>query len=193
MDGQTVFSDIDLQGYFEELFKLDKISDENDKILFKASSIIFGMLMEIAQANHETRQVSELAKKIKITLDKSINTNFSVENLSKELFTSTSQITREFKKYYGATPYDYLLDKRLEKAKVLLSSTMTNINKIADYLCFTDSHHFAKFFKARTGCTPKEYRDRLYNTSPPRRKTISKIIATTKNFVVAILILRYSN
>lgn len=171
LDGQTVFGNTDLTARFEELFKLDKTSDKNDVICFKASEIIFGMLMDIAAANHEIKQASELAKKIKITLDKSIYKNFSVDNLSKELFTSTSQITREFKKYYGATPYDYLLDKRLEKAKILLSDTMTNVNKIADYLCFTDSHHFAKFFKSRTGYTPKQYRELLSDKySPPRRK-----------------------
>lgn len=166
LDTQTVFSNIDLTKRFEELFELDKISDQNDVICYKASEIIFGMLMEIATVNHERKQVSELAKKIKITLDKSIYNDFSVENLAKELFVSTSQITREFKKYYGKTPYDYLLDKRLEAAKTLLSTTLTSVSTIADYLCFTDSHHFARFFKARTGDTPKQFRDR--QLPPPR-------------------------
>lgn len=160
LDTQTAFSEIDLTKRFEELFELDKISDQNDVICYKASEIIFGMLMEIATVNHERKQVSELAKKIKITLDKSIYNDFSVENLAKELFVSTSQITREFKKYYDKTPYDYLLDKRLEVAKTLLSTTLTSVSTIADYLCFTDSHHFARFFKARTGSTPKQFRDR---------------------------------
>lgn len=160
LDKQTVFSDMNLTARFEQLFQLDKISDQNDVICYKASEIIFGMLMEIATANHETKHVSELAKKIKITLDESINKDFSVEALARDLFVSTSQINREFKKYYGVTPYEYLLNARLSVAKTLLSTTLSSVSTIADYLCFTDSHHFAKFFKSRAGCTPKQYRER---------------------------------
>lgn len=168
LDKQTVFGNIDLTRRFEELFELDKISDENDAICYKASEIIFGMLMDIAATNHETKKVSELARNIKITLDKSVCKNFSVENLAKDLFVSASQITREFKKYYKQTPYEYLLDRRLETAKTLLSATANSASKIADYLCFTDSHHFARFFKSRTGYTPKQYRDKY---APPPRLT----------------------
>jgi AraC-like DNA-binding protein len=47
---------------------------------------------------------------------------------------------------------------RLDKAKELLCETTLPIGEIAEQLGFRDQYYFARFFKAKIGMTPGEYR-----------------------------------
>ncbi len=58
----------------------------------------------------------------------------------------------------GMTPYDYILDKRIEKAKQLLAITKIPIADIAVCCGFTDQAYLGKVFKAVTGTTPLKFR-----------------------------------
>ncbi len=58
----------------------------------------------------------------------------------------------------GMTPYEYVLDKRVEKAKALLALTDISISDIAVSVGFTDQAYMGKMFKEKTGMTPLKYR-----------------------------------
>ncbi len=63
-----------------------------------------------------------------------------------------------FKQTIATTPYQYLLNQRIERAKQLLKQTGQSIVDIA-LLCGFNSHsHLAKQFRQLTGMTPKTYR-----------------------------------
>lgn len=61
-------------------------------------------------------------------------------------------------KSIGITPYQYLLQQRVERAKQLLKQTDQPSIEIA-FLCGFNSHsHLSKHFRQLTGITPKAYR-----------------------------------
>jgi AraC family transcriptional regulator len=63
-----------------------------------------------------------------------------------------------FKQSIGTTPYQYLLQQRIERAKQLLKQTDQSIIDIA-LLCGFNSHsHLSKQFRQLTGTTPRAYR-----------------------------------
>jgi AraC family transcriptional regulator len=63
-----------------------------------------------------------------------------------------------FKQSTGISPYQYLLQQRVERAKQLLKQTDRSIMDIA-FLCGFNSHsHLSKQFRQSTGMTPKAYR-----------------------------------
>lgn len=73
---------------------------------------------------------------------------------------SKYHMSREFKKYTGYSPHNYLIEQRLSHAKMLLESTSLAASKIGALVGIADEHRFFKLFKERTGMTPSEYRKR---------------------------------
>ena len=56
------------------------------------------------------------------------------------------------------TCHDYLLNLRLDLAKVMLTNTELPINEIGSRVGYPDANYFAKLFKNVTGRTPTQYR-----------------------------------
>jgi AraC family transcriptional regulator len=58
------------------------------------------------------------------------------------------------------SPSDYLLNRRFEQARRLLTETNHSIGEIAAALGFYDSSHFARHFQQRASISPAEFRSR---------------------------------
>lgn len=87
--------------------------------------------------------------------DKDLNLNF----LSHIRFTSKFHLLRLFKKYYGQTPKQYLIDKRLEKSKELIASGQSITDTCFD-IGFESPGTFSTLFKSKFGLTPTAFQKR---------------------------------
>lgn len=66
-----------------------------------------------------------------------------------------------FKKYSGKTPSKYLISLRMNEAKrLLLSNPDIEIQKVGELTGYKDSFYFSRAFKAFTGISPLEFRER---------------------------------
>ena len=81
-----------------------------------------------------------------------------VTDIARELGLSPFSVLRQFRTANGKTPYTYLLELRLERAKALLAGTHTPIRDVGTKVGFAELSHFSRFFKAATGCSPSEFR-----------------------------------
>ncbi len=86
-----------------------------------------------------------------------IGNPISVDELADLLYCSKFYFLREFKKLVGVTPYQYLMSKRLEQAKLKLTSLNANIAEISQQYGFNDQSHFTRAFKNHYGVTPGQY------------------------------------
>lgn len=68
---------------------------------------------------------------------------------------------RAFARTFNTTPYQYVLDQRIEKSKTLLSTTTMTMTEISTTVGFSSPSHFATTFKQRVGTTPTAYRNEL--------------------------------
>ena len=66
--------------------------------------------------------------------------------------------TALFKKSFGVTLSDYLLDHRISHAQRMLAATQTKITEIAYECGFNSISRFNAAFKKSCGCTPRQYR-----------------------------------
>ena len=64
-----------------------------------------------------------------------------------------------FKKAYGITPHQYILQSRMRLAMVLLKTTDESIEAIAEKLGFSDAHHFSTQFRRLLSYQPSQYRN----------------------------------
>ncbi|WP_197080996.1 AraC family transcriptional regulator [Gordoniibacillus kamchatkensis] len=74
---------------------------------------------------------------------------------------SPQHINTLFRKVFGISAYQYLLQFRIQKAKeFLLSDPGLTIKYIALSTGFNDSSHFVSYFRKSTGFTPEQFRKR---------------------------------
>lgn len=67
---------------------------------------------------------------------------------------------RRFKQETGQTPWHYLLERKMERAKELLLGSQLSIKEIAGHLGFANPDYFARLFRRNSGVTPRRYRGR---------------------------------
>jgi AraC-like DNA-binding protein len=157
---ERVIHGIDISGYFEQIFELEKISSRCDDLYLPISKILFSMMIDIA--SYKKQMISDgevgLAAQVKNYLEYGFNEDVTMDTLEKVFYRSKSQITKSFKAAYNTTPYSYLIDIRIELAKNLLKTTKTPIKEIAEYFRFSSEYHFSGSFKKRVGVSPRDYR-----------------------------------
>lgn len=71
---------------------------------------------------------------------------------------SASQLQREFRRLFGITPGEYLLQTRLLMARRRLEATTDPIGRIARDCGFYDQSHFTRAFRRHAGMPPLAYR-----------------------------------
>ena len=74
---------------------------------------------------------------------------------------SVSNLCHLFKQETGVSPIRYTMERRLEKALILLGDSRLSMEEIAKKTGFADRYHFSKAFKSRYGQTPVQMRKTL--------------------------------
>jgi AraC-like DNA-binding protein len=69
-----------------------------------------------------------------------------------------AQFESEPAQIYGTTPFDYLRDRRLEKAKIFLDEGNMDVTEVAYTVGYSSLSHFAKVFRQYFGTPPSNYR-----------------------------------
>ncbi len=63
----------------------------------------------------------------------------------------------QFEAFFGISPWEFVMNRRLDFAKTLLETTSKRINDIA-FEVGMDPKYFSDFFKTKMGTTPTAYR-----------------------------------
>ena len=86
--------------------------------------------------------------------------DISIKELSSIFNLSKSSLSHEFRKYSNKSVYEYILYKRIIKAKELLITDLS-LTQIALECGFNDYSNFLRVFKKLSNCSPKEYKNKL--------------------------------
>jgi AraC family transcriptional regulator len=86
--------------------------------------------------------------------------DLSILDLATLASMSESHFSRSFKQSVGISPYQYLMQQRVERAKQLLEQQSIAISTIALDCGFANQTHLTKVFRQMTGMTPKAYQKR---------------------------------
>ncbi len=88
------------------------------------------------------------------------NENFSVEEICKQMGLSRMQLYRKVKALLSVNANEYILNKRMQKARYLLQQEEFTISEIAYRVGFSSLAYFSTVFKSRFNVTPSEFRER---------------------------------
>ncbi|SFL43464.1 AraC-type DNA-binding protein [Gracilibacillus orientalis] len=87
------------------------------------------------------------------------NTNWQLEDLAEKLHFNKYYLCHFFKKEFGVTIHQYILQRRMYEAKKLLVETSMPIAEIAFRIGFSTASNFIRCFKKYQHETPKQYRN----------------------------------
>lgn len=79
-------------------------------------------------------------------------------DLADLVYLNTDYISRIFKKETGISISNYLIQKRVEVAKKLLTQSKLPINTVSIHVGYSNFSYFTKMFRENAGCSPLEYR-----------------------------------
>ncbi len=92
-----------------------------------------------------------------------LNSNYNIAEVIQKTGYSLSHFRKLFKKYVGIPPLEFINQRRLENAKMLMRQQRESlsIKQIAYQSGFTDAYYFSRLFKKSEDMTPTEYIQQL--------------------------------
>lgn len=90
--------------------------------------------------------------------------DWNIYDLAHRLTMSKSHFEHTYKKIFGVSPMNEVINSRLEHAKFMLETTDIPINQIAEMCGYKSDIHFMRQFKSRLGVTPSAYRTQKKTT-----------------------------
>ena len=123
-------------------------------IAYETLMALYGTGSRAAKNEKQLPQVVETALKI---LQQDFAFLDGIGDLAQRLQVSQEYLTRIFREYVGMTPGKYLVQVRVEQAKLLLEQGDHSIAFVADACGFTNGNYFARVFRSIVGVTPSVY------------------------------------
>ena len=123
---------------------------------------LFRNVKEYIKGKASTTLVSHDEARVKSALQyihRYYSKDISLDNIAASANISKSECCRSFKRILKMTPFEYLMEYRVLKAKELLLKSQEPISNIALDVGFNGISYFGKIFKKYLSCTPSEYRN----------------------------------
>jgi AraC family transcriptional regulator len=84
--------------------------------------------------------------------------NVALVDIARECELSVAQFARAFKRSTGLPPHRYLTERRIERARLLLTRSGLPLADVAVRCGFADQSHFTKIFRRWMGVSPGSFR-----------------------------------
>jgi AraC-like DNA-binding protein len=105
-----------------------------------------------------TTDIYQRIASAKVYIDENYHESISLEEISQRAFLSRFHFHRLFTKIYRLTPHQYITQKRLDKAKVLLAENKA-VTDVCNEVGFESIGSFSVLFKKEIGFAPTYYRN----------------------------------
>lgn len=132
---------LELIHYGQKLQPATKLSTSNDTSLRVVSLFIELLERQFPIESSEQRLQLRTAK-----------------DYADRLAVHVNYLNKKIKESTGKTTTEFIADRLIQEAKILLKQTKWNISEISYALGFEEIAHFSNFFKRKTSATPLEFR-----------------------------------
>lgn len=162
--GRPVFHPADIASFVSILIELYNLASASDYIrnmrINEKLGVLLTLLME--QSWHPesvtiSRKRLELAT-VKAYLDEHYTKKIVLDDLEERFFINKFYLSKIFKETYGTTINNYLISKRITRAKQLLRFTDLTVDEIGAAVGMADANYFSRMFRKVEGSSPREYR-----------------------------------
>lgn len=135
-------------------------SNKNLMIISTLYNFLYVLLAEFPQKTDEIKITSKMyVEEALAYIQSHYQENLSVISIADHLAIDRSYLHRIFKSYTNLSPQEYILNFKMEKAAVLLTTTNLKIGDISRSVGYNNTLLFSKTFKKIKQYTPTEYRE----------------------------------
>ncbi|MDN5315482.1 MAG: hypothetical protein PWP10_4232 [Clostridiales bacterium] len=136
---------------------VERAADYSD--LTPIASIMYDDFVQRVHRSRTNPKLSPVIQKCCDYIEMNIDSKIKASDLAAFAGYSEYYLTRKFKEETGFFINDYVKAAKIERAKVLLSSSDNSIQDISNQLGFTNRSYFSQVFRDMTGMTPVSFRE----------------------------------
>lgn len=116
-----------------------------------------GLAIASSQPGHKVSRECDLVRRY---IDSHFKENLTLDQLSAIAHINKYYLVHAFRKEYNISPISYLITRRTQESRFLLSNTDYTLSQIAQILGFSSPSYFSQSFRRLEGISPMEYRKR---------------------------------
>jgi len=159
---------IDDEYLFNEFFTLFEYLYTNDEVIEKESKLLEFLKIIFSKyiSKNEFLKIDEttqISKEFKKYIEENISSKLTLTDISNILGFSPYHIIRVCKQDFGLSANAYIVNKRVHRAKKLISEGIDIID-VANEVGFYDQSHLTNVFKKVFAITPKAYQKDIKNS-----------------------------
>jgi AraC-like DNA-binding protein len=100
---------------------------------------------------------AEVLRSARMQVHERLEQRWTVASMAELAHVSASRFAVLYKKLFGVSPIEDLIDARLARARALLTNAGISVGEVAAQTGFASLCYFSRLFHRRVGCTPREY------------------------------------
>ena len=132
--------------------------DENKNILMICQSLFNQLLFMILNASTKEYCINETIYKAVKYINNNLDKKISATEVCNYVNTSKFYFSHLFKKQIGISPNKYIINGKINNAKMLLLNTSKSITEISMLVGFDNCMYFSNVFKKHIGVSPNTFR-----------------------------------
>ncbi len=166
LDDLYTFPTILPPAYNREIFDLITALRETDSLFGRLPALhrLVEILMENASPKPRT---SDAVIRLRSYVENHYMHPITPEDLMRVLHCSRSALYRHFREELGESPTHYINRVRIRRAQFLLATTARPISDIAIAVGIPDIFYFSRLFRAISGESARDYRERVSGSDVP--------------------------
>lgn len=125
---------------------------------YALTGIMTQFLLSIVGQYDNSFYMPKYLKNVKIDIERRFFESISLDELAARHCVDKYHLSREFKKWVGFSPIEYVISLRISHSKDLLKNSELTIREIAEHSGFNNVGHFINLFKRKENITPLQYR-----------------------------------
>lgn len=148
---------VTLKNIYENIVSYADKNDPNVKILVE--ELLYTALARSRHLDYHSLEDKNSTVDIAVKFIKNnFHQDICLEDISNHCHVDKSYLIRAFKKSLNKTPFELIIDLRLEKARDLILSTTATVEEIALLCGYKTTSFFIKEYKKHFGTTPSAHR-----------------------------------
>ncbi|GAA2241770.1 helix-turn-helix transcriptional regulator [Rarobacter faecitabidus] len=107
-----------------------------------------------------------LLRQVRDRMDRYFAEPLDVDSLAAHVHMSAGHLTRQFKRVYGESPYQYLMTRRIERSMALLRRRDLTVTEVCFAVGYQSLGTFSTRFTELVGVSPSTYREQGASVRP---------------------------
>ena len=152
----------------------------NDQFPFYTMVETKGILLQLfsrflEKASFKQEIIDKRIEKAVRYIRENIKKNITTDELAKICFLSGDHFIRLFKKEMHCTPIQFIHQKKIENAQLMMMISDKSIKDIIYELAFDNISYFYRLFKKISGMSPCQYKEKSFTDTPALPDAIHRI------------------